>query len=151
MALDYISVFQAAGMPLAETFGTDFEIVLGPILLDDALRARPDIRSIYDALPELLDIGVVHALRVGQVLGNQLRNRHLLNAQVRVWRDDGPPGKVDTLSRKVATEAALLALEALAKSADRLAKARLVETWHIAIDVHAYLELQEFPLLHDDG
>ncbi len=101
-----------------------------------------------DQASKLLDVDVVDALGVRQVLGHELRHRHLVDAQVGVRRDDGAAGEVDSFPRKVASEAALLSLQALAEAPRGLTIAGLGQAGNVAVDVHGDLQLQELPLLH---
>ena len=87
-----------------------------------------------------------HALGVRQDLRDALRHRDLVDAQVRVGRDDGAPGEVDALSGEVPAEAALLALQPLAEAADRLLAHLRRDTRQLGVDVHRDRELQEVPL-----
>ena len=60
------------------------------------------------------------ALRIREDLGHVDRHGHLVDAQVGVGRNDGARAKVDALAAQVAAEAALLALQTLAKAAREL-------------------------------
>jgi len=80
------------------------------------------------------------------------RHDELVDAYIRVGRDDSAPGEVDTLAAQVAAKAPLLAFEALGKGADRaLLRVPLrADVGHIgAVDVHGALELQIIPVVDD--
>jgi hypothetical protein len=148
MALNDISIFEISGciIPVGE-FQVDR--VATVILLDDSLRSWPDIDSILDTLAELLDIVSLYPFGVGKVLGDKLRDSHLIDTEVRVRGDDGSSREVHTLSREVSSEAALLALQALAEAPRGFTESRLLEAGNITIDVHGDLGLQVLPLFHD--
>ena len=65
----------------------------------------------------LQDLNVVRGdtLRVCEDLGDSLRYCNLVNAQVRVGRDNSASREVDTLAGQVTAEPTLLALQPLAE------------------------------------
>ena len=76
----------------------------------------------------------------------------LVDAYIRVGRDDSAPGEVDPLAAQVAAKAPLLSFEPLGKGADRaLLRVPLgAYVGHVgAVDVHSALELQIIPVVDD--
>ncbi len=76
----------------------------------NVIGTRMDIGSVDDALAQLFDIVIVDDFRVRQNLCHVLRDSNLVNAQIRIGRNNGTTAKVDTLAAQIATESALFAL-----------------------------------------
>ena len=80
------------------------------------------------------------------------RHDELVDAYIRVGRDDSAPGEVDPLAAQVAAKAPLLSFEPLGKGADRaLLRVPLgADVGYVgAVDVHGALELQIIPVVDD--
>ena len=66
-----------------------------------------------------LDVEGRHDVGKRQVLGDRHRHADLVDAQVRVRRDDSPAGEVDALAHQVAADTALLRLQPLLDRLER--------------------------------
>jgi hypothetical protein len=74
------------------------------------------------------------------------QSTHLVDPQVRIWRDDRSSRKVDSLSTEVSSEPTLLSLESLAEPSDRLVVGHWRDAGHLGIDVHGDRELEKVPV-----
>ena len=61
----------------------------------------------------LVNIEGCHNLWIGQILCDGSRHTHLINGQVRIWRDDGTSWEVDTFTHEVTTDTSLLGFQTL--------------------------------------
>ena len=87
-------------------------------LIDNIVGSRPDIRPIQNCRLQANDVVLRYAFRVGENLRYSLRDSdlfennvtyepsyeqkanctNLVDTQIRIWRNDCPSGKVDTLA-----------------------------------------------------
>jgi hypothetical protein len=118
VTLDHVAVLELLGYlvtiaELEESFGV-------AATLKEKVRARVNVRAVYDQLAHELDVGFVHAFRIRQNLGHVYRNGDLIDAEVRIGRDDRSTAKVYSLAAQVASEATLFAFQTLAKTPGEL-------------------------------
>jgi hypothetical protein len=127
-----------------------FQVLRASALEAHEIRAGVLVHAVPDALPDFLDVVPGHNLGVRHELRDVQRHAHLVDAQVRVGRDDGSAGKVDAFSGKVPAETPLLPLEPLHEAAQGLSRALVLQrqAGKLTVDVHGALDLQKVPVLH---
>jgi len=101
------------------TVGDKLEVDFLVVRVLNVICSGVDIGTVKHVLAQTLDVVRKNALGVRQHLGDELGNGDLVDLEVGVGRDDRTRRKVDTLAREIATEATLLALEALAEATNR--------------------------------
>jgi hypothetical protein len=82
------------------------------------IGSRVYLSSVSYRLSQSPDVVRRNSFWIGQDLGYTLWNCHLVNAKVRIRRNDGPSREINTLSGKVSSESSLLALESLHETTD---------------------------------
>ena len=102
-------------------------------------------RPIADQFRQVRSVKRRHPLGVCEVASNTARHADLVELQVRVARNHGTCREVHTLAHQVATQAALLALEACADRLDRAARRlqRLRQACNVVVHVRRHMVLQQ--------
>ena len=148
VALDHVAALELLGdaLPVAE-----LEELLGVgAALQQKVGARMHVGAVEHQLAHELDVGLVHALRIREYHGHVHGHGHLVDAQIRIGRDDRAAAEVHSLAAEVAAKAALFALEALTEAARELLRLhRERYAAQLAVDVERALQLQEVPVLDD--
>lgn len=127
--------------------------------LEEALEARfavheivcawMNVGTVANGLPQLFDVVLKDAFRVGENLGHPLWHGDFVDLEVGVRADDGSTGKVDTLAGQVTAEATLFALETLAEATTWFLTWLSGDTWQLRVDVEGDGELEKLPLLYE--
>lgn len=115
----------------------------------DIVSTGMHITSIPHCLAQALNIVRRHTFGVRQYLGNTLRNGDFIDTEIRIRRYNSTPGEIDSLSRKISTEPALLAFQALDEAPHRLLARLRRHTRQLGVDVHGNGELEELPVFHE--
>mmetsp|Transcript_11745 Transcript_11745/g.47415 ORF Transcript_11745/g.47415 Transcript_11745/m.47415 type:complete len:693 (-) Transcript_11745:659-2737(-) len=89
------------------------QVAARALVRDDVLGAGVIRRAVADQLVHAVAVERRHDLGVCEVARDRAGHADLVDADVRVGRDDGASGEVHSLAHEVASHAALLALEAL--------------------------------------
>lgn len=144
MPLYYISRPQPIGNPFPVP---KLQILLEPTTTRrHIIRPRMHIAPIPHRLPQPINVETGNPLGIRQYFRHTLWNGDLVDAQIRVRGYNGTAREVDTLSGEVASETTLLAFETLAETANGFLAHLRGNARHFGVDVHAYGELEEFPL-----
>lgn len=103
---------------------------------DNVFSSRPDVRSILNELPHLIDVLSCYCFRNCQIKCNLLWNAQLIKLENGIWSNYSSGRKIHSLAHEVSTESTFLSSKTGSDSFQRLSRLVLLSWLSLYFVVH---------------